>query len=180
MAEFKTIDEYFLSLADEPALARGDVERVLHDIGYRALPTRGHFFDTVIAVSKGEIDPPPLNTAILAFALDYNIDSPFPAYEVEPMGGMVIGDVGTRDEREQELLAQLGQPRSALKAGRPFPYDGTHTGFVARAYAQEVGISPDSHEASLWAHREVETVMRAINKAREKIGAPVPSRIVGI
>ena len=66
------------------------------------------------------------------------------------------------------------------KAGGRFPYDGTHTGWIARAYAAEEKIAPDSFEAAAWAQNIVRDISGELDKVRARKGFGSPPNQVRI
>ena len=211
--------DYFAQFEDEPSLSFEEIEKVVHGIGYRILPTEAHYNGTCHAMQKakeeGKLKVPSLAMAVLSYALDYNRDSPFPPYSITTGDAAVFGLDGRelvaqrgldylpdpsksefipldKSPAEKKALAELkerysklpdrgvSEARQRLKAERPFPYDGTHTGWLALAIAHERGIDPQSHEASVLAHDEVKIITKALDKARAEIDAPVREKIKGI
>ena len=73
---------------EDEGLTWGELDQVLHDIGYRVVPQIAHVSEIMGKLGNGEIDIPPLSVAVKVFAFDYLYESPYPAYAVDYMGSV--------------------------------------------------------------------------------------------
>lgn len=161
-----------------------EMEELLSDLGYDDIPDHMARRDIVQEMGEGKLEVPPLKVAIQIFAEDYQHNFPYKPYSVDHFGTVAgVFDIyrspsGTVEEREAELIEDARKTPTEAKAGGRFPYDGTHTGWIARAYAAEQKIAPDSFEAAVFAKQEVKRIMDALDEVRAKkgFGSP-PTRV---
>jgi len=154
------------------SLSIEEIEQVLLDIGYKVVPHRARLDLKQYAVGRGFLETPPLSVAVAAFANDYHDNSPYPAYAVTCLG--TVADFKDDDDVGNKRAISLLRMRESGEIDRLKP---THTQWIARAYAEERGCKPDSHEAIVWARKEVDNIMTAIDKALKAKGARPPERI---
>ncbi len=172
-------------------LDRKEIEQIVRDMGYKAVPDFVRLSSKQYNVGRGYLGVPPLSTAVATFAHDYHNNSPYPPYSVT-CDGVVCDDVddptyfeasktGTAHFKDDPAHKRAVELLRMKESGRGNHSKPSHTEWVARAYAEERGIKPDSHEAILWARQEVEAVMSAIDKAIvEKGGHPPLNKKVQI